>query len=198
MGPIRSVIRAFGTFRGARPSKHVPFRDRGLAIPCGRRGKCRGNTTDVKSVACANCAASSLFRTCHRVCALPQRKVSCDACVRYLRTLCRRYSQSVGSSQEGATPYSSPYSTSYTGKGAVLDGWTDPIGAHDKKVIELEEAMFLEKELVREVLSIALEKKHIHHQSASTRAFLDISLECLCMLLSCTKFDGLSLRSSSA
>lgn len=34
------------------------------------------------------------------------------------------------------------------GKGAVLDGWTDPIGAHDQKVIEVEQAMLQEKELV--------------------------------------------------
>lgn len=34
------------------------------------------------------------------------------------------------------------------GRGAVLDGWTDPIGAHDKRVLEAEEAMFLEKDLV--------------------------------------------------
>ncbi len=34
------------------------------------------------------------------------------------------------------------------GQGAVLDGWTDPIGAHDKKVIEVEQAMLQEKELV--------------------------------------------------
>lgn len=36
----------------------------------------------------------------------------------------------------------------YKGKGAVLDGWTDPIGAHDAKVIEVEEAMLVEKDLV--------------------------------------------------
>lgn len=30
----------------------------------------------------------------------------------------------------------------------MLDGWTDPIGAHDKKVIEVEEAMLVEKDLV--------------------------------------------------
>lgn len=36
------------------------------------------------------------------------------------------------------------------GLGAVLDGWTDPIGAHDKKVIEVEQAMLQEKELVGE------------------------------------------------
>lgn len=34
------------------------------------------------------------------------------------------------------------------GQGAVLDGWTDPIGAHDHKVIEVEQAMLQEKELV--------------------------------------------------
>lgn len=34
------------------------------------------------------------------------------------------------------------------GKGAVLDGWTDPIAEHDKKVLELEEAMIKEKDLV--------------------------------------------------
>ncbi|CAN0224942.1 unnamed protein product [Ectocarpus sp. 6 AP-2014] len=34
------------------------------------------------------------------------------------------------------------------GKGAVLDGWTDPVGAHDQKVIEVEQAMLQEKELV--------------------------------------------------
>lgn len=33
-------------------------------------------------------------------------------------------------------------------QGAVLEGWTDPIGAHDQKVIEVEQAMFREKELV--------------------------------------------------
>lgn len=44
----------------------------------------------------------------------------------------------------------------------MLDGWTDPIGAHDKKVIELEEGMFLEKELVREALkTIARERYHM-------------------------------------
>lgn len=32
--------------------------------------------------------------------------------------------------------------------GAVLDGWTDPIGAHDKKVLEVEKAMMQEKDLV--------------------------------------------------
>lgn len=34
------------------------------------------------------------------------------------------------------------------GRGAVLDGWTDPIGAHDKKVLEVEQAMLEEKDLV--------------------------------------------------
>ena len=34
------------------------------------------------------------------------------------------------------------------GLGAVLEGWTDPIGAHDQKVIEVEQAMLQEKELV--------------------------------------------------
>lgn len=34
-------------------------------------------------------------------------------------------------------------------QGAVLDGWTDPIGVHDLKVIEVEQAMLQEKELVR-------------------------------------------------
>lgn len=38
------------------------------------------------------------------------------------------------------------------GQGAVLDGWTDPIGAHDLKVIEVEQAMLQEKELVRAIL----------------------------------------------
>lgn len=35
------------------------------------------------------------------------------------------------------------------GKGAVLDAWADPIGAHDRKVLELEEAMIVERDLVR-------------------------------------------------
>lgn len=35
------------------------------------------------------------------------------------------------------------------GRGAVLDGWTDPIGVHDKKVLEVEQAMLEEKDLVR-------------------------------------------------
>lgn len=34
------------------------------------------------------------------------------------------------------------------GDGAVLDGWTDPIGAHDTKVLEVEQAMLQEKERV--------------------------------------------------
>lgn len=42
------------------------------------------------------------------------------------------------------------------GRGAVLDGWTDPIGEHDKKVIEVEQAMLKEKDLVSaETRSIA-------------------------------------------
>lgn len=34
------------------------------------------------------------------------------------------------------------------GQGAVLNSWTDPIGAHDKKVLEVEQAMLKEKDLV--------------------------------------------------
>lgn len=34
------------------------------------------------------------------------------------------------------------------GIGAVLDAWTDPIGMHDKKVLEVEQAMLKEKDLV--------------------------------------------------
>lgn len=37
------------------------------------------------------------------------------------------------------------------GQGAVLHGWTDPIGAHDQKVIEVEQAMLREKELVSDI-----------------------------------------------
>ncbi|CAN0148094.1 unnamed protein product [Pylaiella littoralis] len=37
------------------------------------------------------------------------------------------------------------------GQGAVLDGWTDPIGVHDLKVIEVEQAMLQEKELVSNI-----------------------------------------------
>ena len=37
------------------------------------------------------------------------------------------------------------------GLGAVLEGWTDPIGAHDQKVIEVEQAMLQEKELVSDI-----------------------------------------------
>lgn len=36
------------------------------------------------------------------------------------------------------------------GLGAVLEGWTDPIGVHDRKVLEVEQAMLQEKELVRD------------------------------------------------
>lgn len=42
------------------------------------------------------------------------------------------------------------------GEGAVLDGWTDPIGAHDKKVLEVEQAMLQEKERVSGVGAIAI------------------------------------------
>lgn len=34
------------------------------------------------------------------------------------------------------------------GIGAVLDAWTDPIGMHDNKVLEVEQAMLKEKDLV--------------------------------------------------
>lgn len=40
------------------------------------------------------------------------------------------------------------------GQGAILDGWTDPIGEHDQKVVEVEQAMVQEKELVRELLYV--------------------------------------------
>ena len=41
------------------------------------------------------------------------------------------------------------------GRGAVLDGWTDPIGAHDKKVLEVEQAMLEEKDLVSVATHVA-------------------------------------------
>ncbi|CAM9532307.1 unnamed protein product, partial [Discosporangium mesarthrocarpum] len=37
------------------------------------------------------------------------------------------------------------------GKGAILQGWTDPIGDHDRKVLEVEEAMLEGKRLVAEL-----------------------------------------------
>ncbi|CAM9236899.1 unnamed protein product [Choristocarpus tenellus] len=37
------------------------------------------------------------------------------------------------------------------GQGAILEGWTDPIPIHDKKVLELEEAILEEKQLVAEL-----------------------------------------------
>lgn len=37
------------------------------------------------------------------------------------------------------------------GLGVVLEGWTDPIGEHDKKVIEVEQAMIQEKDVVSDI-----------------------------------------------
>lgn len=57
------------------------------------------------------------------------------------------------------------------GDGAVLDGWTDPIGEHDTKVLEVEQAMLQEKERVSDRRYVLMSQAIVSHRQCFRRIF---------------------------